>query len=72
MHERVHVEVTKGDFAASWLSMKGGIGVGEDGLGVVKEVIQEVVLEVNAGEGFTVMMLYSERLSVITLRTEKA
>ena len=72
MHERVHVEVTKGDFAASRLSTKGGIGVGEDGSGVVKEVIQEVVLEVNAGEGFTVMMLYSERLSVITLRTEKA
>ena len=71
MHERVHVEVTKGDFAASRLSAEGYIGVGEDGSGVVKEIIQEVVLEVNAGEGFAVMMLYSEGLSVITLRTEK-
>ncbi len=69
MHERVHVEVTKGDPRTNRLPAEGHIGIGEDGSGVVKEVIQEVVLEVNAGERLAVMMLYCERLSVVAMWT---
>ena len=58
MVERVHVELPEADF----LIFTGSL-VREDGLGVLEYVVEEVVLDVLAGEGLGVVALDGEGLA---------
>ena len=69
MYKSIHVEITKGNFGTGTLPAQRRIWVCKHNPGVFKDIVQQVVLQVGAGEGFAILMLYSEGLPVVSLRS---
>lgn len=67
MDEGVHVEVAEGDSCTGRIAAYSGVWVGEDCVLVRKDMVEHVILEVDAGEWLAVHAFDGERLPVVGL-----
>ena len=68
MQEGVHVEVAEGDLCTGRIAADGGVGVGKNSMFVGEDGFQEVILEVSAGEGLSVLAFHGEVALVVGIR----